>query len=70
VVGNQVITFLMPGGRVFVVLNSVPLNHDLKDLDSERCIRMLQEGEVIEVLEWARTSRSALGVTGPGAHSR
>merc|ERR1719189_161638 len=63
VVGNQGITFLMPGGSVFAVLNSVPLNHDLKDLDSERCIRMLQEGEVIEVLEWARTSRSALGVT-------
>merc|ERR1719410_1931551 len=63
VVGNQGITFLMPGGSVFAVLNSTPLNRDLKDLDSESCIRMLQEGEVIEVLEWARTSRSALGVT-------
>merc|ERR1711994_759932 len=41
VVGKQGNTFLMPGGSVFAVLNSTPLNHDLKDLDSERCIRML-----------------------------
>merc|ERR1712037_727143 len=63
VAGNQGITFLLPGGNVFKVVRSTPLCEDLKDVDGIKPIKMLQEGEILEVLDWARTSRSALGIT-------
>lgn len=63
IAGNTGVTFLMPGGRIFTVKVQVPLTQDLKDVEGVNTVRMLGEGEVLEVLEWARTSRSALGVT-------
>lgn len=63
IAGNTGVTFLMPGGRIFTVKVSIPLTQDLKDTEGEKLVRMIGEGEVLEVLEWARTSRSALGVT-------
>lgn len=62
VAGNQGITFLVPGGSVFKVLAAAPLSAELKE-DGQSCVRMLTEGEVLEVLGWSRTSRSAVGVT-------
>jgi len=63
VAGNQGVTFLMPGGNVFQVTKPLPLTEELKDTDGANLVRELKEGQVLEVLEWARTSRSALGVT-------
>jgi len=63
IAGNTGVTFLMPGGRIFTVKIAVALTEDLKDTEGEKLVRMCDEGEVLEVLEWARTSRSALGVT-------
>jgi len=63
IAGNTGVTFLMPGGRIFTVKAQVPLTQDLKDVEGLNMVRLLKEGEVLEVLEWARTSRSALGVT-------
>jgi hypothetical protein len=63
IAGNTGVTFLMPGGRIFTVKIGVNLTEELKDVEGEKTIRKLNEGEVLEVLEWARTSRSALGVT-------
>mmetsp|Transcript_126351 Transcript_126351/g.200388 ORF Transcript_126351/g.200388 Transcript_126351/m.200388 type:complete len:231 (+) Transcript_126351:195-887(+) len=63
IAGNTGVTFLMPGGRIFTVKAQVPLTQDLKDVEGLNTVRLLKEGEVLEVLEWARTSRSALGVT-------
>lgn len=65
VAGNQGVTFLMPGGNVFQVVRPLVLTEELKDLDgsTSRVVKTLGEGKVLEVLEWARTSRSALGVT-------
>lgn len=63
VAGNQGITFLLPGGNVFRVLRPVPLTDDVKETEGVKALRMLREGEMLEVVEWARTSRSALGVT-------
>merc|ERR1719183_3454623 len=63
IAGNTGVTFLMPGGRIFTVKIPVALTNELKDVEGETLVRQLAEGEVLEVLEWARTSRSALGVT-------
>jgi len=63
IAGNTGVTFLMPGGRIFTVKIPVALTSELKDVEGEKLVRELAEGEVLEVLEWARTSRSALGVT-------
>jgi len=62
VAGNQGITFLQPGGNVFRVVKSTNLSKELKD-EKDNTERILKEGEVLEVLEWARTSGSAIGVT-------
>mmetsp|Transcript_23586 Transcript_23586/g.71274 ORF Transcript_23586/g.71274 Transcript_23586/m.71274 type:complete len:446 (+) Transcript_23586:1-1338(+) len=62
--GNQGVTFLVPGGNVMKVLRPCTLADELKDAATgSRPPRTLVEGEVLEVLDWARTSRSALGVT-------
>jgi len=63
VAGKQGVTFLLPGGNVFKVMKPTFLSEDMKDLEGERFLRMLHEGEILEVLDWTRTSRSALGVT-------
>lgn len=63
VAGNQGVTFMLPFGSVFQVVRSVPLTEDLKDTEGTTTVRLLKEGQVLEVLEWSRTSRSALGVT-------
>mmetsp|Transcript_92815 Transcript_92815/g.286550 ORF Transcript_92815/g.286550 Transcript_92815/m.286550 type:complete len:1071 (-) Transcript_92815:116-3328(-) len=63
VAGNQGITFLLPGGNVFKVVKPTPLTEELKDVEGQKPVRMLNEGDVLEVVDWARTSRSALGVT-------
>jgi len=61
--GSQGVTFLVPGGNVMRVLQPAALADELKDTAGAKTIRTLAEGEVLEVLDWARTSRSALGVT-------
>jgi len=63
IAGNTGVTFMMPGGRIFTVKEKVAFTKELKDTHGEDKVRDLAEGEVLEVLEWARTSRSALGVT-------
>jgi len=65
IAGNQGITFLMPGGRIFTVKAAVALTVDRMDLDgtASGLVRTLKEGEFLEVMEWAKTSQSALGVT-------
>jgi len=64
IAGNQGITFLMPGGRIFTVKKACPFTVEKKDLDgSSGLIRTLQPGEFLEVMEWARTSQSPMGVT-------
>jgi len=63
VAGNQGITFLLPGGNVFKVVSPVELTKDVKDIEGQEKVRMLKEGEILEVMEWARTSSSALGVS-------
>merc|ERR1712151_1445540 len=62
VAGNQGVTFLSPGGGLFKVAKSTNLSKELKD-EKENDVRQLKEGEVVEVLDWGRTSRSAFGVT-------
>merc|ERR1719350_1779956 len=61
VAGNQGVTFLLPGGNAWTCLKPVALTEELKE--GSTTMRMMKEGEVVEVLDWARTSRSALGVT-------
>lgn len=61
VAGNQGITFLLPGGNLWKVSKETNLTVELKDED--KVVRQLKLGEVIEVVEWARTSSSALGIT-------
>merc|ERR1719410_2693646 len=63
VAGNQGITFLLPGGNVFKVVKPVEFTEDVKETEGQGKVRMLKEGEILEVMEWARTSSSALGVT-------
>merc|ERR1719183_434683 len=58
IAGNTGVTFLMPGGRIFTVKISCSLSQELKDIEGASPVRDLKEGEVLEVLEWARTSRS------------
>merc|ERR1712226_1031307 len=59
VLGNQGVTFLIPGGSIYRVVKQCNLSPDVKDMDGS--IRSLIEGEVLQVLDWGRTSRSALG---------
>merc|ERR1712048_1172706 len=60
--GNQGVTFLVPGGNVMKVLRTCPLTEgDLAGV--MRIVKMLPEGELLEVMDWSRTSTSALGVT-------
>merc|ERR1719382_1940618 len=61
VLGNQGVTFLAAGGSIYRVLKQVNMSADIKDMEGS--IRKLREGEVLQVLDWGRTSRSALGVT-------
>merc|ERR1712203_1273339 len=61
VLGNQGVTFLVPGGSIYRVVKETNLAADVKDMEGS--IRKLREGEVLQVLDWGRTSRSALGVT-------
>lgn len=64
IAGNQGITFLVPGGNTFKVARpNVFMTQDLKDTDGTSLVRQLAQGEMLDVMEWARTSRSALGVT-------
>lgn len=63
VAGNQGVTFLLPGGGLFKVLRPTALTEELKDVDGAKAITTLKEGHVLEVIDWGRTSRSALGVT-------
>merc|ERR1712190_347987 len=61
VLGNQGVTFLVPGGSIYRVVKESTLAADVKDMDGS--IRKLLEGEVLQVLDWGRTSRSAIAVT-------
>merc|ERR1712232_416605 len=61
VLGNQGVTFLVPGGSIYRVTKASTLAADVKDMDGS--IKELKEGEMLQVLDWGRTSRSALGVT-------
>merc|ERR1711920_797366 len=63
VAGNQGVTFLSPGGGLFKVAKSTNLSKELKDETEGEVVRQVKEGEVVEVLDWGRTSRSAFGVT-------
>jgi len=64
VAGNQGITFLLPGGSNFKVCKPVPLTGDLKDLSGDSSlVQTLKESDLLEVIEWSRTSSSAMGVT-------
>jgi len=63
VAGNQGITFLLPGGNVFKVVAPTVLAEDSKDTEGKVVVHQLKVGQILEVLEWTRTSRSALGVT-------
>merc|ERR1712127_966207 len=56
VAGNQGVTFLLPGGNVFQVVKAVALTEELKDTDATNVVKQLVEGQVLEVLAWARTS--------------
>lgn len=64
IAGNQGITFLVPGGRIFTTKVATPFVNDRMDIDGNTSgkIRDLQPGEFLEVIEWARTSQSALGL--------
>jgi len=55
VAGNQGITFLLPGGNVFKCIIPVPLTKELADGAEE--VSQLKQGDILEVLEWARTSQ-------------
>jgi len=63
VAGNQGITFLQPGGHVFKVVQQCALTEDLQDLSGEKTVRTLSQGEMLEVLGWARTANSPVGIT-------
>jgi len=67
IAGNPGLPFLSPGGNVFKVIRPLSLFADLEDLEVSP-IRPLREGEVLEVLDWARTSGS--GVTRIKARAR
>jgi len=68
--GNQGLTFLVPGGGAFRVCRPCAMSEDLKDLTAAKHVRMLWEGELLEVLDWSRTSLSATGVTRIRARAR
>jgi hypothetical protein len=59
--GNAGVTFLCPSGAIFKVMAEVALTNDLKEVDNPQT--MLPEGELLEVLDWGRTSRSAMALT-------
>jgi len=59
--GNAGVTFLVPCGALFKVMKEVALTSELKVVSEAD--KMLQEGEVLEVLDWGRTSSSAMALT-------
>lgn len=61
--GNQGVVFLLPGGSTFWVTQPTALSADLRDLDGATTVKTLQCGDIIQVLDWAKTSKSSLGVT-------
>merc|ERR1711956_168873 len=61
--GNQGITFLLPGGNVLKVVAPTVLSEDSTDVDGKDVVHQLKVGDVLEVLDWTRTSRSPLGLT-------
>jgi len=58
IAGNQGVTFLSPGGNAFKVVKSFSLTEELEDVEGEKKVKELYEGEIVEVLEWERTSGS------------
>merc|ERR1712151_324907 len=63
VVGWVTVAGSAPGGSIFRVLQPTYLTLELRDLEGTSAIKALREGDILEVLGWARTSRSTLGVT-------
>merc|ERR1719453_2616846 len=65
VAGSQGATFLQPGGAIFRVVHPVIMSTELRDVDGtvSETVTTLQTGDVVEAIEWARTSRSSLGVS-------
>lgn len=65
VAGSQGATFLQPGGAIFRVVHPVIMSTELRDVDGTDSVTVttLQTGDVVEAIEWARTSRSSLGVS-------
>jgi len=58
IAGNQGVTFLMPGGNMFKVVKPVPITAELENEDGQTPLRELRESEILEVLEWDRTSNT------------
>eukprot|EP00928_Gymnodinium_smaydae_P098522 TRINITY_DN917_c0_g1_i5.p1 TRINITY_DN917_c0_g1~~TRINITY_DN917_c0_g1_i5.p1 ORF type:complete len:1531 (-),score=358.95 TRINITY_DN917_c0_g1_i5:103-4695(-) len=63
VAGNAGVTFLLPCACIFRAAAPTPLTRELRDVDGTTAFAELREGQILEVLDWARTSRSTLGVT-------
>jgi len=63
IAGNQGATFLMPGLSLFKVKKEITLSEDLRDMDAAKAVKTLEEGQMLEMIEWGRTSRSMLGIT-------
>jgi len=64
VAGNQGITFLAPSVGVFQTTREVALTADLEESDAMPAVaKTLQAGEVLEVLDWARTADGTAGIT-------
>lgn len=63
IAGNQGATFLMPGLSLFKVKKEIVLSEDLRDMEGAKPVKTLEEGQMLEMIEWGRTSRSMLGIT-------
>merc|ERR1711971_763743 len=63
VAGNNGNTFVMPCASIFKARMACPLTAELRDNESEQAIKTLKEGQILELLDWSRTSRSTFGVT-------
>mmetsp|Transcript_107893 Transcript_107893/g.292542 ORF Transcript_107893/g.292542 Transcript_107893/m.292542 type:complete len:650 (+) Transcript_107893:216-2165(+) len=63
IAGNQGATFLMPGLSLFKVKKEIVLSEDLRDMEGAKPVKKLEEGQMLEMIEWGRTSRSMLGIT-------
>merc|ERR1712151_219882 len=63
IAGNQGATFLMPGLSLFKVKKDIVMSEELRDVDGVKTVKALEEGQILEMIEWGRTSRSMLGVT-------